>query len=80
VLLLKSKGLPYTQGKIEVFIEIVILFNPWFPERGNLDPDCWKQIGENVKRAHQRGENAPIHFFWHVVLYSLLLGTSNRSF
>jgi hypothetical protein len=38
-----------------------------------LDPDSWKQIGENVKRAHQRGENIPIHFFgmWSSIYYCL---------
>jgi hypothetical protein len=54
--LLKSKGLSYTQGQIEDFIETIIQFNPCFPDHGTLDPDSWKQIGENVKTAHQRGE------------------------
>jgi hypothetical protein len=38
-----------------------------------LDPDSWKQIGENVKKAHQRGENIPIHFFgmWSSIHYCL---------
>jgi hypothetical protein len=61
--LLKTKGISYTQGQIEDFIETVIQFNPWFPEHGTLDPDSWKQIRENVKRAHQRGENISRHFF-----------------
>jgi hypothetical protein len=78
--LLKNKSISYTQGQIEEYKETVIQFNPWFPEHGTLDPDSWKQIGENVKRAHQRRENIPIHFFWRVVLYSLLLRTSSRSF
>jgi hypothetical protein len=30
--LLKSKGISYIQGQIEDFIEMVIQFNPWFPE------------------------------------------------
>jgi hypothetical protein len=60
--LLKSKVISYTQGQIEDFIETVIQFNSWFPEHRTLDPDSWKQIGENVKRANQRGENIPIHF------------------
>jgi hypothetical protein len=60
--LLKSKGISYTQGQIEDFIETVIQFNPWFPEHGTLDTDSWKQIGENINRAHQRGENISIHF------------------
>jgi hypothetical protein len=46
--LLKSKGISYTQGQIEDFIETVIQFNSWFSENGTLDPDSWKQIGENV--------------------------------
>jgi hypothetical protein len=37
--LLKSKGISYTQGQIEDFIETVIQFNTWFPEHGTLDPD-----------------------------------------
>jgi hypothetical protein len=71
--LLKSKCISYTQGQIEDFIEIVIQFNPWFPEHGTLDPNSWKQIGENVKRAHQRGENIPIHIFgmWFSIHYCL---------
>jgi hypothetical protein len=38
-----------------------------------LDPDSWKQIGENVKRDHQRGENIPIDFFgmWSSIHYCL---------
>jgi hypothetical protein len=38
-----------------------------------LDPDSWKQIGKNVKRAHQRGENIPINFFgmWSSIHYCL---------
>jgi hypothetical protein len=38
-----------------------------------LDPVSWKQIGENVKRAYQRGENIPIHFFgmWSSIHYCL---------
>jgi hypothetical protein len=71
--LLKSKGLSYTQGQIEDFIETIIQFNPWFPEHGILDPDSWKQIGENVKRAHQRGKSISIHFFgmWSSIHYCL---------
>jgi hypothetical protein len=71
--LLKSKGISYTQGQIEDFIETVIEFNPWFPEHRNFDPNSWKKIGENVKRAQQRGENIPIHFFgmWSSIHYCL---------
>jgi hypothetical protein len=38
-----------------------------------LDPNSWKQIEENVKRAHQRGENIPLHFFgiWSSIHYCL---------
>jgi hypothetical protein len=61
--LLKSKGISYTQGQTEEYIQTVIQFNPWFPKHGTLDPNSWKQIGENVKKSHQRGENIPIHFF-----------------
>jgi hypothetical protein len=77
--LLKSKGISYTQGQIEDFIETVIQFNPWFPEHGNLDPDGWKQIGENVERAYHRGQIF-LFIFWRMVLYSLLLETSSGSF
>jgi hypothetical protein len=62
--LLKSKSISYTQGQIEDFIEAVIQFNPWFHEHGTLDSNNWKQIGENVKRAHQRVENIPFFFFF----------------
>jgi hypothetical protein len=61
--LLESKSISYTQGQIEDCIEIVIQLNPWFPMHGTLDLDSWKQIGENVKRAKQKGDNIPIHFF-----------------
>jgi hypothetical protein len=37
--LLKTKGISYSQGQIEYFIETVIQFNPWFPEHRTLDPD-----------------------------------------
>jgi hypothetical protein len=72
--LLKSKGISYTQGQFEDFIETVIQFNPWFPEHGTLDPDSWKQIRENVKRAHQTGEHISILFFfgmWSSIHYCL---------
>jgi hypothetical protein len=67
--LLKSRGVSYTHRQTEDFIETVIQFNPQFPEHGTLDPDSWKQIGENVKR----GENIPIHFFsmWSSIHYCL---------
>jgi hypothetical protein len=44
-----------------------------FSEHRTLDPDSWKRIGENVRKALQRGENIHIHFFgmWSSIHYCL---------
>jgi hypothetical protein len=80
VCLLKSKGISYTQGQNEGFIETVIQFNPWFPEHGNLDPGSWEADKRKCKESSPKRGKYSYPIFWYMVLYSLLLGTSNRSF
>lgn len=62
-------GIRVSIADIEMYIEVVKEWNPWFPEEGTFDLDNWKRIRVNVEKAYRQGEKVPIRFWsiWSII-------------
>lgn len=70
---IKQSGAWVTESKREV--EAVVKYNPWFPDAGIMDPECWHHVRENLKHAHQSGACLSISVFFHIGCSKTRFGT-----
>ncbi|XP_063113672.1 endogenous retrovirus group K member 19 Gag polyprotein-like [Cavia porcellus] len=71
--LLSIYGISLRSADLDMCIDTIKEYNPWFPDEGTLDVEVWRKARVSIERAMQQEEKIPLRFWaiWSVV-YSLL--------
>lgn len=52
----KESGATMSKSLLQECWDLISNCNPWFPEKGTLDPRVWGQVTENIGQIHRQGE------------------------
>lgn len=74
-------GATVASSDIEMCLKVVREWNPWFPEEGTLDMECWQRVRQNVDKAMRQGEKIPIRFWsiWSLIFTILRAMEDDRT-
>ena len=75
--LLKTHGVSVSFSDLEMCVEVIKKYSPWFPEEDTLDIDTWQRIQTNVEKAVRQGEKIPV-WFWSMIFVVLKAMTEEQ--
>ncbi|XP_044768462.1 endogenous retrovirus group K member 113 Gag polyprotein-like, partial [Neomonachus schauinslandi] len=74
-------GVTVASSDIEMCLKVVREWNPWFPEAGTLDMECWQRVRHNIEKAMRQGEKIPVRFWsiWSMIFTVLRAMENDRT-